>query len=627
MSRLRFISLVALIVAIASACGAVAISTPTVAADLGSIGRGGVVPAQATRAIVPVQGAQGATTTTSNAAPPSAVPITTVASTPPPSAAMPTIGATDPEPIVAATATARSVAAPTTTAETVVGAATPQISGSTATIAATTPVAAAPSGAVPTPATIGAAGSSGTSASGSGSTAGEGALPDCPRGSRFGFYAWGGGSLIPTNEIAAARQVCAGFAQVAVEWGQIEFAEGYNDAYFGKPAGFDSSRIAHYDSNLLSLVEAGMEPILLISGPPAWALVTPETQGPLLPDKVAKYADFVKRIAQRYATPPYNVRYIVLWPEPDHRGTLPSGCANVSATHRAWGDAPGDFAAMLRQVYPSVKAARPNVSLILGALAYDNWGGADRPTFNGGQCGTFNFKFLDDVIAAGGIDYFDVFAFNAYGVFAPGWEQNASGYDTVAKANFLAAKFPRLREKPWVVLEAGIWSTGPELPQRLPNGQIAYVAPTTTWQASYPAKLFARGVASDLKAVLWYGLRDDEYDVARGIADGQMQPKPVMTAFRAATLNLSGVTYLGGLPDGATLSGTAEGYRFRRSDGGSIAVAWAIGDAASTARVTIDLGTGGHRVLDVNGDPIAGVAATGPVTLDVTAAPVYVLSS
>ena len=64
---------------------------------------------------------------------------------------------------------------------------------------------------------------------------------------------------------------------------------------------------------------------------------------------------------------------------------------------------------MLKQAYPAIKSARPDVNVIMGALAYDNWGGPNRPGFNGGQCGPFNFSFLDDVLANGGGDYFDVF--------------------------------------------------------------------------------------------------------------------------------------------------------------------------------------------------------------------------
>src|SRR5206468_5589633 len=116
----------------------------------------------------------------------------------------------------------------------------------------------------------------------------------------------------------------------------------------------------------------------------------------------------------------YNVNKVVLFPEPDHRQSLPASCTGILPLHRGWGDQPAAFASMLQQTYPVVKAAAPEVSIVMGALAYDFFGGANQPGFNSSSCGPFNFTFLDEVLAAGGASYFDIFAFNSYAVFGIG---------------------------------------------------------------------------------------------------------------------------------------------------------------------------------------------------------------
>jgi hypothetical protein len=495
----------------------------------------------------------------------------------------------------------------------------PSVASTPTTVAAG---AAAPS--APTPAVIGAVTPGAAIVS-------EGGGGGSRRSPFFGLYPFSTNFDTPPQERSLLAEAGAGLAQIAVDWGQIEFDEGYADRY-GPQGSFDSTYIAPVDKRIGEVAASGFTPVLLIVNPPAWALVTPQTQGPLKPEKLPKYVSFVKRLAQRYSPAPYNARYVVLFPEPDHRGSIPASCGGkMLPHHRGWGDAPGQFAAMLRQTYPAVKAAAPGVSVIMGALAYDNFGGPGQPGFNSGPCGPFNYTFLDDVLAQGGASYIDAFAFNSYAVFGIGWEQQpqaGGAYDVAAKANVLRARFPQLSSKEWLVLESGVWSDSSTwITVRTAEGGTRDVTPNDDWQAGYPAKLFARGLSVGLRSIVWYGVRDQPDDQARGLLDQAGRPKKAYHGFRQATQMLAGSTAQGPLTPRATASGKAEGYVFRTSGGGRLVVVWAVGDQSARARVTVDMPGGGVRSADVTGAPVAGLQVQGDqVTLEVGSGPVYLTS-
>jgi hypothetical protein len=439
----------------------------------------------------------------------------------------------------------------------------------------------------------------------------------------FGVYAWNATFSLPATEVSAARQVGGGTAQVLIDWGQIEFTEGYNDL-----EGFDFTAITPVDQRLRQVADSGLQPILLIANPPAWALQTPNTQGPLRSDKYGDYARFVRKLVLRYSPAPYNVRHVVLWPEPDARGSQPGGCP-VNQLHRGWGDVPGEFAAMLAQTYPVVKAAAPSVNIVMGAVAYDAWGGANRPAFNSSDCGLFNYTFVDEVLAAGGAAGFDVFAFNAYAVFAAGWEAQVPGqYDVAAKTSYIRSRFPSIANKPFMVLEAGVWSdSSVAIPVTMPDRSIGTVVPNEEYQAAYPGKLFSRALASNLASVLWFGMRDFPGDVQRGLLDQSLNPKPVVETFRQATTRLNGATYHSAVSARAVSGGEPEGYVFTLPTGGRVAVLWAVGDLNSQVTLTTDLPGSNVRGYDARGAPLQGLRIEGDaVTLTVGHSPVYLLS-
>jgi hypothetical protein len=444
---------------------------------------------------------------------------------------------------------------------------------------------------------------------------------------RFGVYAWHANNGIPPIQVSRAKQMGVTTAQLLVDWRRIEFTEGYNDAYTNVRGGFDWTAITPVDESLAAVAGAGMKPILLVANPPDWALTTPGTQGPLRSDKVDDYVSFVRRLVERYAGAPYYVEHIVLWPEPDARQFGASGCGS-NQLHSGWGDRPTEFVQMLQRAYPAVKAAAPSVQVVLGALAYDNWCGANTPGFNSGSNGLFNYRFLDDVIAGGGASFFDAFAFNAYLIYAPGWEQQAAGYDVAAKVGYIRERFPSLSSKSALVLESGIWSDASvAVPVRMPDGSIGTVVPNEMWQAGYPAKLFSRGLSANLATVLWYGLVDAPGDVQRGMLSQSGGEKPSFFGFKQAVLRLGSVTYLSPVQARDVSGGTVEGYVFGTQAGGRTAVLWAVGDLAANATATVDLPGGNLRGYDVFGNRIPDLQVNGEAArVTVGHQPVYLMS-
>ena len=110
------------------------------------------------------------------------------------------------------------------------------------------------------------------------------------------------------------------------------------------------------------------------------------------------FAAFAAAFAARYQG---KVGYLIVGNEP-----------NLSYE---WGyrvTTPQDYVDLLRVVYPAVKAANPDVTVLAGALA---------PTLEpaGSPWGLNDLVYLDEMYAAGAADYFDGLAVHVYGLTFP----------------------------------------------------------------------------------------------------------------------------------------------------------------------------------------------------------------
>ncbi|MBI3967215.1 MAG: hypothetical protein HY329_16395, partial [Chloroflexi bacterium] len=306
--------------------------------------------------------------------------------------------------------------------------------------------------------------------------------------SLFGMYG-GSRQQVLVDQIA---QFGAGTQRIYVQWNLLQFNQAYSDNNWLEP-----TELANLDAEIQRVRQAGMQPVLLIGEAPDYA--SERVRGPLRPGKTDTYLRFLRLLVERYRAQPYDVHHWELWPEPDAVSNLPARYAGRPEfeKRRAWGDNGADYAAMLKAVYPEIKRLDPNAKVLIGALAYDWFAEGKSPGFNAG--GIFNYKFINDVIAAGGDCCFDILAFNSYASFAPDWEANTpepNAKDVAAKAAYIRNELSKLGvNKPLMVLEAGLWSAGSEVAFRLDNGEVATLAPTVDVQAGYVTKLYARSAS------------------------------------------------------------------------------------------------------------------------------------
>jgi hypothetical protein len=405
------------------------------------------------------------------------------------------------------------------------------------------------------------------------------------------FGAYGGSEEQSSIDILKAQGVQG--VRMYIEWSELEPTEDYNTS----SSIMGTDKLYNYDSRLASLSAAGIKPILMVGHAPTWA--ASRERGPLFPGKDASFARFLSKMVARWSAAPYNAHNWELWPEPDFGDSIPSyikpEVAAAYQSRRAWGDNGADYAAMLKLAYPAIKAVDSTAIVQIGALAHDNFrnNGAkpgdnrSSPGFNEG--GVFVYHFLDDVIDAGGGPYFDWMGFNAYSVFAPGWEkdQNYTAWDLAAKAKHIQGRLAaKGLSKPLIVMEAGIWScctngTGFNFYTKPDRGTSDFT-PDERTQGAYMTRTYLRGLTVDLKGVNWWLIRDFEApnvqvnpDNHRGWYRTDSSAKPAAKAYKLMTTRLTGATYGGTYTPARTVSGQQlEAYSFTRADGGTVIAMW-----------------------------------------------------
>lgn len=273
-----------------------------------------------------------------------------------------------------------------------------------------------------------------------------------------------------------------------------------------------------YDEHFKQLLGMGLTPIVIIAGNPGWMATYPG--GPFDKGDKKDYLRFVEALVERYdgdgkedGPGSLRIRYWEIYNEPD----LTSPQYAVFPVWGFWGNEPVKYAELLKAVYPVMKRANPEVRIVFGGLALDNWA-------------HFNSKFLEEVLKAGAGHSFDIMNFHFYHPFHRVWDR--FGPDIVGKANYVKSQLASHGlQKEIFCTEGGHWSG---------NGS------TSEFQAAYLVKLFTRAMAADLKAVIWFVLVDHEKkgtDFTRGLLDTELNKKPAFHALRHLISILKGSIY------------------------------------------------------------------------------------
>lgn len=174
-------------------------------------------------------------------------------------------------------------------------------------------------------------------------------------------------------------------------WQEIEFEKGYfwDDKW-------DKSAWEKFD-RIVDLADSyGLKVIARVSAPPAWAKAE-DGSGPLKDNN--DLADFINALLEHYNG---RIQYVQVWNEPNLAAEWVPGQA-VS---------PVGYATMMQTVYPAVKAANPNVTILSAPLAITLEGPELRGNMN-------DLDYWNGLYAAGIQGNFDVASANAYGLDQP----------------------------------------------------------------------------------------------------------------------------------------------------------------------------------------------------------------
>ena len=177
-----------------------------------------------------------------------------------------------------------------------------------------------------------------------------------------------GGGREADEAVAAWRQLGVDVARIQVSWARI--APNPQDA--APPAGFQAAdsndpayRWGAIDAAVQRLQRAGIEPMLMIDGPPPlWGSGNPKRGNPRYRPSPPVFANFAFAVAQRYGP---LVRDYILWNEPN----LPLWLQPQAqcGKHNCTPVSPSVYRAMVRAAYPAIHSIDPDARVLIGALA------------------------------------------------------------------------------------------------------------------------------------------------------------------------------------------------------------------------------------------------------------------
>jgi hypothetical protein len=375
--------------------------------------------------------------------------------------------------------------------------------------------------------------------------------------------------------------------------------------------------------------------LIQLDGIPGWANATGKDTHSYAPSSLADYAAFMKRVGQesnrvRSTVFPHqsNNYYQVSW-EPDYDGGLP------------WRDTDANLVAMYKATYEGIHATDPH-AVVMG-ITLSSLGKNTEWLNRLAPLGIT--KYLDGISAHG---YYDVGTSPSH---PP--ERLAGNSDPQKAAQALPAMMRGLRHamatlvRPGAKLfitESGIsYDLGTKYGPDTPSANVLYA------QGAVVARLhlILLGEGADLTYMFYaadppevgYGIFFDLINPQGGFGQTQISPKPAAMSMAAMTRLIDGTSTLG------PVKGTPPGiyaYAFQRLNGGKVVTAlWTHDNAvwpgasgfSATHEANYDLqvdsaGTSGTvTAYDLMGNPSTLPYTNGRVSLTLTEAPVYVVST
>jgi hypothetical protein len=272
------------------------------------------------------------------------------------------------------------------------------------------------------------------------------------------------------------------------------------------------------------------------------------------------------------------VNYFEFFNEPDARPAPNNG--------GRWGHNAAEYAQMLQAVYPVVKAANPNAKVLFGGVAHD---------FFEETGGPFVRSFINDVLEAGGGNFFDIMNFHQYTAFAPNW--------TSGKGPGLIEKTAAIRQilaahglnKPIFITEAG-WH----------NNSNTSPASSDEEQKRHVVALYVQSMAANVDLLIWWPFIDIgptyQYDMGLITFPAPRQRKPAFYVFKTLIDEMRAAQFVRTLPASETGNADLEVHHFTDSRNGQVLlVAW-LDPLKTTNSAPLKLTTARVTVKSMEGD-------------------------
>jgi hypothetical protein len=361
------------------------------------------------------------------------------------------------------------------------------------------------------------------------------------------------------------------------------------------------------EAGLIEAAAKGLKVVATVKFTPGWAQKYPGVScGPVAVNAMDEFAQFMGNLVARYSAPPYHVKYWEIGNEVD----IDPGLVPPDNIFGCWGDQDdryyggGYFADMLRWVYPAMKAADQDATVLIGGLLLDCDPTNPPP---GKSCKPS--RFLEGILRNQGGAFFDAVSFHAFAIYSAG-QISETSLSWAARGGVLLGKINFLREvmasygvsKPLMITEAAV--VCPEWASDCNPVSSDFLEA----QADYVTWLFLRSWAANIGGVMWYTLEDSGWR-SSGLHLSNT-PKPAYFAYQFAAKELEEATMAGALTQYPGLSG----YAFR-SPGKRIWVLW----SPSRANTVINLPGETLIVYDKYGAVMTPVA--GQITVN---SPVYI---
>jgi hypothetical protein len=384
----------------------------------------------------------------------------------------------------------------------------------------------------------------------------------------------------------------------------------------------------YVDATLTPLVREGFTPIVAVYSNPTWAATTRCGRVDLAP---SRFQFFMEQLAERFDGDGFRdapgspiVRHFQVSNEPDYS---PSHGAGEADNGGCFGDDPAAYADHLRAAFLGLKAADARTVVLFAGVAHDRF--HDLPGYT--PPGPYHYGFVHEVLDSlharfggnAGYPYYDWMALHVYNDFRNAWDGvPPADQELIGKVNhfrdnqLVQPGVWDLRARPLALTEASL----PSMPTD------AFTNRSETLQATYPAQLVARGLATGTNALVWYSALDssrgscaDIYDWltfgllrSRTMFDAaalcpvnplpdysvafHLEAKPSREAYRVAAGFLTGATFDERIDLVGTGASSVEAYRFERPTGDYVLVLWAdngerigrIGFPPASAQVRID---------------------------------------